>query len=180
MLLVQQIFYPNCCSRVISISIRIWRNFMKSKRCMCCHKSFQPRPQVPNQICCSAPECQRERRRRWQQSKLQTDPDYRDNQSSAQRVWMDKNPKYFREYRRTHPDYVESNRKKQRLRDVPLHEQKLVKMDASTPLQPFPSGVYRIRPAVVSGLAKMDACIVEITLLSATCPCNEESCKEMT
>jgi len=153
---------------------------MKSKRCVVCHQSFQPCPQVPNQSYCSAPECQRERRRRWQRNKLQTDPDYRDNQSRAQRSWMDSNPKYFSEYRKAHPDYVESNREKQRQRDAPPQKLEIAKMDVSAALQPFPSGIYRLQPAIASALAKMDVCIVEITLLSAICPCNEEPCKEMT
>jgi len=109
---------------------------MKSKRCVVCHQSFQPCPQVPNQSYCSAPECQRERRRRWQRNKLQTDPDYRDNQSRAQRAWMDSNPKYFSEYRKAHPDYVESNREKQRQRDAPPQKLEIAKMDVSAALQP--------------------------------------------
>ncbi len=152
---------------------------MKSKRCVVCHQSFQPYPQVPNQSYCSAPECQRERRRRWQRSKLQTDPDYRDNQSRAQRAWMDSNPKYWREYRKAHPDYVKSNREKQRTRAASPKKSEIAKMGVSESLQPFPTGVYRLRPVVVSDIAKMDACIVEITLLSASCPCNEGPCKEM-
>ena len=31
--------------------------------------------------------CQKERRRQWQKNKLQTDPDYRDNQARAQKAW---------------------------------------------------------------------------------------------
>jgi len=153
---------------------------MRNKRCIVCRKSFKPHPQVPNQSYCSAPECQRERRRRWQQNKLQADPDYRDNQSRAQRAWMDSNPKYWREYRKAHPDYVESNREKQRTRTLPPKKPEIAKMDVSALQLSFPSGVYRLRPVVVSNLAKMDACIVEITFLSAICPCNDETCKEMT
>jgi hypothetical protein len=153
---------------------------MKNKRCAACRQSFKPHPQVPNQSYCSAPECQRERRRRWQREKLKTDPDYRDNQSRAQRAWIDSNPKYWREYRKAHPDYVECNRKMQRTRTLPSHKPEIAKMDVSAPPPPFPSGVYRLRPVVVSNLAKMDACTVEITFLSAICPCNDETCKEMT
>jgi hypothetical protein len=153
---------------------------MKSKRCVVCHQSFQPYPQVPNQSYCSARECQRERRRRWQRDKLQTDSDYRDNQSRAQRAWMDRNPDYWREYREAHPDYVERNRDQQRVRAAPSQNPDVAKMDALAPPPPFPSGIYHLRPADMPYLAKMDACTVKITVLSAICPCNEGACKEMT
>jgi hypothetical protein len=72
---------------------------MPTKNCACCGEPFTPRPQVPDQAYCSAPACQRERRRRWQSVKMQTDPDYRDNQSRSQRAWLDRNPDYWRTYR---------------------------------------------------------------------------------
>lgn len=59
---------------------------MKSKRCAACGQAFRPRPQVSQQCYCSAPACQRERRRRWQQAKRQSHPDYHDNQARAQRA----------------------------------------------------------------------------------------------
>ncbi len=54
----------------------------------CVHSGarFLPLPQVPNQAYCSKPDCQKERRRQWQKSKRQSDPDYRDNQSRAQKA----------------------------------------------------------------------------------------------
>lgn len=72
---------------------------MPTKNCACCGEPFTPRPQVPDQAYCSAPACQRERRLRWQSVKMQTDPDYRDNQSRSQRAWLDRNPDYWRTYR---------------------------------------------------------------------------------
>jgi hypothetical protein len=39
-------------------------------------------------------------------------------------------------------------------------------MDASIPLSPIASGTYRLVPAASQEFAKMDASIVEITLLS--------------
>lgn len=153
---------------------------MKSKRCVFCHQSFQPLPQVPNQTYCSAPECQRERRRRWQRDKLKTDPDYRDNQSRAQRAWMDRNPKYWRDYRKSHPEYVKCNRDQQRARAVSLPNPDIAKMDTSAPPLAVPAGVYRLQPIAVRGLAKMDALTVEITPFPAVCPCSKGNCKERT
>jgi hypothetical protein len=57
-----------------------------TRRCACCGKPFAPRPQVPDQACCAAPDCQRARKRQWQRAKLQSDPDYRSNQRAAQQA----------------------------------------------------------------------------------------------
>lgn len=153
---------------------------MEFKQCAACGRPFQLRPQVPKQSYCSSPTCQRERRRHWQQNKLQTDHDYRDNQSRAQRAWMDRNPDYWREYREAHPEYVERNRDRQQARATLTQNPPVAKMDVSALPQPFPSGVYRLRPVVAPGIAKMGAWTVEITLLTADYPCAEGACKEMT
>lgn len=104
--------------------------------------------------------------------------DYQDNQARAQQAWNQRNPNYSRQYRDSHPEYVERNRNRQR---VALAKNPAVaKMDVSAPPQAFPPGIYRIRPVLVSGVAKMDAWTVEITRLSDTCPCAEPVCKGMT
>jgi endogenous inhibitor of DNA gyrase (YacG/DUF329 family) len=69
-----------------------------TRSCAHCGQPFQPRPQVPNQTYCSSAECQRARKLRWQQDKLRTDPDYRDNQRDTQRAWFDRHPGYWRAY----------------------------------------------------------------------------------
>ena len=108
------------------------------------------------------------RRRRWQQAKRQSDADYRENQARAQRAWAEGHRDYWREYRRTHPDYCESNRQatRQRQRDRRQRAALFAKMDASTALSPVPSGTYRLVPAGAEAFAKMDAWIVEMTLIS--------------
>lgn len=78
-----------------------------TRNCAHCGQPFQPRPQVPNQTYCSSAECQRARKLRWQQDKLRTDPDYRDNQRDAQRAWFARHPGYWRAYRAANPDAVE-------------------------------------------------------------------------
>jgi hypothetical protein len=67
---------------------------MQSRQCTGCGQAFQPRPQVPEQCYCAEEACQRERRRRWQQTKRQSDPDYRDNQTRAQRSWRERHAQY--------------------------------------------------------------------------------------
>jgi hypothetical protein len=127
---------------------------------------LRPRAQVPHQRYCSLAGCQRERRRRWQQSKLQTDADYRANQRQAQRAWADSHGDYWREYRARHPDYTDRNRLEQRRRDRGRRVTRLAKMDALTPINVVPSGTYRLLAATGGELAKKDAWTVKITLIS--------------
>ena len=139
---------------------------MGSKQCAACGQAFQPRSQVPQQRFCSTRTCQNERRRLWTRGKRQSDPDYRDNQTRAQRAWCDRNPDYWREYRKTHPAYTERNRTMQRERNDRRREFLIAKRDASPPVLPVPSGMYRITRVPETGIAKRDAWTVEITLLS--------------
>lgn len=139
---------------------------MQSKQCAGCGKAFHPRAQTPKQTYCSSPVCQRERRRRWQQARRQSDPEYRDNQSRAQESWAERRRGYWREYRRTHPEYRERNRRLQRERDARRRERVLAKMDVSPRDSPVPSGTYRLSPVRRDDLAKMDAWMVRITVVS--------------
>lgn len=153
---------------------------MDSKCCTACGKAFQPRPQVPQQYYCTAPACQRERRRLWQLQKRQSDPDYHDNQARAQRAWRQRNPDYWREYRHMHPLYRDLNRAQQFERNNLRRERLVAKMDVSTPVFPMPSGIYQISPASPSGIAKMGAWTVQITVLSTSSDQAVKHCKERT
>ena len=143
-----------------SIQIFVWRNSMPTKNCACCGEPFTPRPQVPDQSYCSAPACQRERRLRWQSVKMQTDPDYRENQSRSQRAWLDRNPDYWRTYR------------SQTDKSSPAPVATVV--TKGTPL----SGLYWIKFQEPS--AKSDVWIAEITPARVECPCKKDACKERT
>lgn len=138
---------------------------MESGRCTACHEQFRPRPQIPQQCYCAASACQRERRRRWQVAKRKGDLDYQDNQKRAQRAWGQRNPDYWREYGRNHPQYCDRNRVQQRMRKE--RHRLIAKMDVSPPVFPVPSGIYQISQVPPNGLAKMDAWTVKITLLPA-------------
>jgi hypothetical protein len=138
--------------------------------------------QVARQRYCTAAACQRERRRRWQRAKRESDPDYRDNQAQAQRRWRQRHPDYWRDYRRRHPEYDARNRRLQQRRNASRQRGggAIAKMDASTPPFPVRSGTYRLSPAAPEGIAKMDAWTVEITLLSSAYAAGGEDCKETT
>lgn len=139
---------------------------METKPCAACGQAFQPRPQAPRQCYCPKPECQRERRRRWQATKLQNDPDYSDNQARAQQAWCERNPDYWREYRAQHKKYQERNRELQRKRNAKRKAKRIAKMDASTAQPILPSGIYLMSRIAEREIAKMDVWTVEITLLS--------------
>jgi endogenous inhibitor of DNA gyrase (YacG/DUF329 family) len=142
---------------------------MERRRCAACGQAFRPRSQVPHQSYCSAAACQRIRRQRWQRAKRKSDADYRANQARAARVWARGHPEYWREYRRTHPEYCERNRNAARRRQRDRAQRTagtFAKMDASVPVLPVASGTYRLVSAATGEFAKMDASIVEITLLS--------------
>ena len=147
---------------------------MKKSRCAACHKLFHPRHQSPHQKFCSTPECQRERKRRWQKARRASDPDYRDNDIQANRRWRSQHPDYWREYRRNHPQSVIQNRDKQRERDrarrlKPLQRSTLSDLaneDASSHSFPLETGTYRMIPVTGGDLVNVDACLVKIALLS--------------
>lgn len=137
------------------------------RRCLACGSPFRPRSQNPNQHYCSALTCQRERRREWQRQRLQSDPDYRDNQARAQANWRASHPGYWRQYRATHPAYLDSNRLKQRQRNICRRAKPIANMDASQLDGPLASGFYVLRRVVETSIAKMNAYVVRIDVVSA-------------
>lgn len=141
---------------------------MGLKRCLACADAFQTSPRVPTQNYCSRPECQRERRKLWQREKRRADGDYRANQLQCQRRWRESHADYWQQYRAEHPDYVARNRSQQQVRNATRQPGLIAKMDAIPPVSPLASGTYHLTPAERGEIAKMDAWIVRITLLSGT------------
>jgi len=142
---------------------------MANKLCVACGQPFLPRPQIPDQTYCSALDCQRERRSQWHRRKLQTDPDYRDNQLRAQQAWTQRNPDYWREYRESRPEYVEQNRIQQKERNAKGIAHPIAKMDVSNSAIPLPSGIYHLSLVSETDIAKMDVWTVEITVHACQC-----------
>jgi hypothetical protein len=144
----------------------------ETRRCKHCQQTFHYRPQNPDQQYCSQQVCQQARKRNWHRQKLLTDADYRANQRDAGHCWQEKNPDYWRKYRETHPDYARRNRERQQERNRRRREQNssevpIAKMDASNPASPFSSGRYQLRRVDTDLIAKMDALIVEINVVSS-------------
>lgn len=143
------------------------------RRCACCGRLFDPRPQVPAQAYCSLFECQRVRKRLWQRNKLQSDPDYRINQRAAQQAWSQRNPAYWRNYHSTRPEYQQRNRKRQRIRDR-KRKGHPAKMDTCN----LPTGLYRITWQPAFPKRTRDSWVVEIRPVCLTCPRKMDASRE--
>lgn len=146
---------------------------MCRKHCAACDDLFTPRRNVLNQRFCSKPECQRERRRRWQRKKLREDADYRANQAAAQQRWQKHHANYWRHYRQTHPQYTARNREQQRQRNrkrgrgaTGPSPPVIAKMDEYASQKAIVTGTYRLIPVTGSGIAKMNEYFVEMRVLS--------------
>lgn len=134
---------------------------MENRWCNACGEAFSPRPQSPRQFYCAKAECQRERRRLWQQAKRRSDPDYLSNQTQAQRAWTERNPNYWRRYREEHSSYTERNRLQQRNR----YERNGRNVTAAKPFDLPPSGLYQIQRVDAKAGHKMDVWLVQLTAL---------------
>ena len=157
-------------------------------KCQHCHQRFPRRPHLPNQRFCSRKPCQNARKNQWRKEKLAFDMDYKDNQREAQKRWKAKNPDYWRSYRDTHPEYVETNRQKQRQRNQrrkpsSLGQCVIAKSDAFRAKNEWISGYYIIERVTRDRIVKSDASFVKISCISepyADIPPSIVDCKEMT
>ncbi len=146
---------------------------MAKRRCAACGCLFMPRRNVPQQRYCAKRACQRTRRRRWQRQKLKADADYRANQAAAQRRWRERHPAYWRGYRQHHPAYTARNRTQRRERNQRRRPgatgpspPPIANMDGYALEPPVISGTYRLIPVTPAGIAKMDAYIVKMQVIS--------------
>ena len=155
------------------------------RKCKCCQKLFRPDPSNRcHQRYCSAPRCRRASKSasqaRWL-SKPANQGYFRDPWHVARvRAWRSRNPGYWRAYRDTHPAYADRNRAQQPMRNARRPSPPIAKMDVSTPLSLFRSGLYRLQPLSAPMIAKMGVWIVEILSHSDTCADPTCDCKEMT
>lgn len=145
----------------------VWRKAMQTKRCASCGKSFRPVPQTPGQRYCSDPACQRERRRKAQQKRRQSELTQLDH-AQASRDWAVKNPDYSKKYRAANPEYVIRNRDRQSQRNQKRRRTEIAREAVSGSFSDIPSGRYRLTLIADGVIAKETSWIVEIAVLSAT------------
>jgi hypothetical protein len=70
--------------------------------CPYCKESFTRSRYHPDQVVCSGPDCQRQRRAAYHRQKLQDDPSYGDQCRDSQQQWREQHPDYMRAYRKSH------------------------------------------------------------------------------
>jgi len=142
------------------------------RSCRCCGCWFMPRVNVPDQQYCSRRICQNARRQRWRKQKLSIDLDYKADQYEAQRRWCEKNPDYWKQYRASHPDYCQRNRQKQKERNRKRGKGHIeagaviAKSDALKPHNEIISGIYNIVPVNGDMIAKSDALLVKLDVIT--------------
>jgi hypothetical protein len=138
---------------------------METKTCNACGRTFTARPQTPHQTYCTHPECQRERRRRWQQQTRKGDSDYRDNDIRNNKTWASENPGYWKRYRSENSVYADRNRNLQQQRNQKYRAAVIANEDVSNQLATLPSGRYRMVRILEDGMIGSQMWIVEITTL---------------
>lgn len=85
--------------------------------CRGCKRWRPANPRVKNQHYCGDEKCQRQRRNEFHKIKKALDEDYRQNYLASLAKWREAHRVYWRDNRARHPEYVEANRKRQKLRD---------------------------------------------------------------
>ncbi len=109
-------------------------------RCLHCKQTKRRNRRVKGQKYCGDNACQQARKNAWERHKLQRDRDYKASRAASKRRWYETNRQgadYQSTYRKSHPDYIASNRLKQRNRAQNGKESaeasKIVKTDALSP-----------------------------------------------
>ena len=135
---------------------------VKTFTCACCRRRLPANPRIENQRYCGMEICQRARKRKWQQAKMATDPEYRDNQQDAYRAWRERNPAYWRKHRRRNDSLAPPPPP---FEPVSPPAGEVGKMDALKAFFEVVPGIYLIMP-LHSTVRKMDALKVKIVPFS--------------
>jgi len=148
---------------------------MAEIECVYCGNFFEASPRHKNQTCCEKKECKNAKKAAWQRHKMKTDRDYRANQKSSQKRWLQENPDYWKKYRRKNPEKAERNRILQSVRNrrarskegvAKMDSSLIAKMDASNPDRFEIVGQFWMVPVI----AKMEASKVTILKIPACYP----------
>lgn len=144
-------------------------------RCIHCSKLTRFNPRLKgNQLYCGNRACQQARKNKWEKDKLQKDKSYNTRRKNQKAKWRSNKPcdQYQKQYRESHPQYVITNRDKQRTRNksrrvLPKAStgQKIVKTDALHPGSLLPGGLYLLQPycpGTTEKIVKTDALIVAL------------------
>lgn len=122
---------------------------------------------------CGSSRCQQARKNKWERGKLGDDAVYKSKRSASKKRWYETDRQgaaYQAHYRKTHPEYVEQNRKKQKIRNQKRTKhgvaEKIVKTDALSAQSVDIQGVYLLVPygkrKEVEKIVKTDALLVQL------------------
>jgi len=114
--------------------------------CHHCGMIFPCNPRIKRQKYCSAVFCQNARRNITTKKKLHSSSESRMLRGARNKRWRDKHPAhtYQNQYRKSHPEYVLSNREQQKMRNKKRQKRApsmIVKTYALSP-QPLRDGTY--------------------------------------
>lgn len=139
--------------------------------CIHCKEKIKANPRLKgNQQYCHKAECQRERKRLWQQEKMKNDKDYKGKQIGIIKRWQEKRhwDKYMSDYRSDNPEYVKMNRQRQTKRNKARSQRekdaKIVKVDSllvsSSKTNAYKMTSYRM--GLAGKIVKVDSLMVEL------------------
>ena len=142
-------------------------------RCKHCGKLVKRNPRIKSsQRYCGQLECQQARKNTWEKQRIKTDESYRQRRQASKRQWRKQHSAHIYQcrYREKHPEYVATNREKQKNRELRDREAKIVKTDALSPERPIIPGLYALLPwnkNKMEKIVKTDALMVQLTVLQA-------------
>ena len=116
--------------------------------CTHCQRHFVPSNYRTQQVVCSQPACQRQRRADYHRKKLVADAVYRQVVRESQQQWWDEHPDYQKQRRQRNPGAVEANRQRQQQRDQRRRIQRLVRNNVAFDLKHSAAGVWLVGPQV--------------------------------
>lgn len=150
------------------------------RQCPYCQQSFQPSIYRPQQQVCSRVQCQRQRRTEYHRQKLKTDAEYRQIVRDSQEKWRRSHPDYPCQYRSQHPQTVERNRQRQKLRDRRRRIQQLAKNNLALDLKHSAAEVWLVGSGV-KDLAKNNLASAQVFIfqqLGSSSAGSSPACKE--
>ena len=109
----------------------------------CCHcgKTLPRNPRLKKnnkQSYCNAPVCKQSKKSARKRVRYQTDSSYRQQHLDRQKLWRSERPahEYQKQYRESHPEYVDRNRELQKKRNCGRKKRTAPLIVNGTPLSP--------------------------------------------
>ena len=109
--------------------------------CRHCGKTLPRNPRLQKnkkQSYCNVPECKQAKKSAKKKERYHTDPSYRQRHLDRQKIWRSNRPahEYQKQYRESHPEYVERNRELQTERNSRRKKGTAPMIVNGTPLSP--------------------------------------------